>query len=329
MKIGILGAGNIARTMAITINGMTDMTSYAIASRDLEKAQAFAKEFGFEKAYGSYEELVCDEEVELVYIATPHSHHYEHAKLAIKQHKPVLCEKAFMANAKQAKEIFKMAEEEGVFITEAIWTRYLPSRKMIDDIIASGEIGEVKGVTANLGYDIADKERIVKPELAGGALLDVGIYPLTFASMVLGNEIEEICSSCVKFDTGVDAQNSIILKYKNGTMASLQSSALTATEQYGIVYGTKGYLIAENINNVTAIKIYTPEREFVREEKVPEQITGFEYQVAAAKKAISEGKMECEQISHSESIIMMELMDYLRKDWNMIYPFEKPEDLEK
>lgn len=322
MNIGIIGAGRIACNMARTLKGMDDAVSYAIAARDKERAEKFAEEYGFEKAYGSYDELVEDENVELIYIATPHSHHYEHAKLCIEHGKPVLCEKAFMANAKQAKEVIALAEEKGVFITEAIWTRYLPSRFMIDKIIASGEIGEVQSLTANLGYDIKGKQRITDPALAGGALLDVGIYPLTFASMVLGNEIEEVLSACVKFDTGVDAQNSIILKYKNGAMASIQSSALAVTEQYGIVYGTKGYLIAENINNVKCIKVYTPDRKLVREEQVPEQITGFEYQVAAAMKAIREGKLECEEVPHKESIFMMELMDSLRKEWGVVYPFE-------
>ena len=167
------------------------------------------------------------------------------------------------------------------------------------------------------------KERLIDPKLAGGALLDVGIYPLNFASMVLGDDVEETLSSCVKFDSGVDAQNSIILKYKNGSMASIQSSALTGTEQYGMIYGTKGYLIAENINDITAVKVYTPDREFVREITMPEQITGFEYEVRASMKAIREGKLECMEMPHEESIRIMKQMDGLRKDWGIEYPFEK------
>lgn len=322
MKIGILGAGNIAQNMANTLNAMEDAQFYAVGSRSMEKAEKFAKEYGAEKAYGSYEDLVSDPEVELVYIATPHSHHFEHAKLCIENGKPVLCEKAFMANAKQAKEIFELAKEKKVFITEAIWTRYLPSRKMIDDVIASGEIGEITFVTANLGYDIKDVERMQRPELAGGALLDVGIYPLTFISMVLGNEIKEVVSTCTKTATGMDEQNAIILKYDNGVMAMAHSGMLAGTEQYGIVYGTKGYLIAENINNVTGIKVYTKDRKLVREFSVPKQITGFEYQVRASMKAIREGRLECEEIPHEESVIMMELMDRLRADWGVRYPFE-------
>ncbi|MEF9916915.1 MAG: Gfo/Idh/MocA family oxidoreductase [Lachnospiraceae bacterium] len=335
MKIGILGAGLIANKMGYTLSKMEDVTCCAVGARDKKRAEEFAKKHGFQKAYGSYEELVQDDEVELIYIATPHSYHFEHAKLCLNHGKPVLCEKAFMANAEQAEEIFRLSEEKHVFITEAIWTRYMPSRKIIDDIIAKGEIGEVTSVTANLGYDIQDVPRLTDPMLAGGALLDVGIYPLTFASMILGNDIEEIQSCCVKGETGVDVQNSIILKYKNGTLATLHSGMLAATEQYGIVYGTKGYLIAENINNVNKVKIYTPEpkvekngdvpeqiKRIVKEIDMPEQITGFEDQVRASMEAIHNGAIECTQIPHAESLQMMKVMDELRHQWNIVYPFE-------
>ncbi|MEG0227157.1 MAG: Gfo/Idh/MocA family oxidoreductase [Lachnospiraceae bacterium] len=322
MRIGILGAGNIARKMAFTVSQMEDATCYGVAARDCERAEKFAKEYGFQKAYGSYEELVEDPEVELIYIATPHSHHYEHAKLCLQHGKPVLCEKAFMANAKQAEEILSLSEEKKVFITEAIWTRYMPSRKMIDAVIASGEIGEITSVTANLGYDIKDVKRIQDPSLAGGALLDVGIYPLTFVSMILGDEIEEMTSTCTKTATGMDEQNAIILKYPGKKMAMVHSGMLAGTEQYGIVYGTKGYLIAENINNVNRIKIYTPNRELKKELVVPEQITGFEDEVRASMKAIREGQIQCPQMPHKEILTMMKLMDALRAQWGVKYPFE-------
>ena len=189
MKVGILGAGRIAATMAKTLNGMKEAEAYAVASRSPEKAEEFARKNHVEKAYGSYEEMLADEEVELVYIATPHSHHLEHGKLCISYGKPVLCEKSFTANAAQARELLDYAAEKKVFITEAIWTRYMPSRKMIDDIIASGELGEIKMISANLGYELTDKERMLRPDLAGGALLDVGVYTLNFASMVLGTTL--------------------------------------------------------------------------------------------------------------------------------------------
>ena len=154
MKIGILGAGHIAGTLANTMNLMAEVELYAVASRSLEKAQGFANQYGVQKAYGSYKEMVEDPKVELVYIATPHSHHYEHMKLCIEHGKHVLCEKSFTMNSRQAEEVRKMAQEKGVLAAEAIWTRYMPSRKMINDLVESGMIGKVSMLTANLCYVI-------------------------------------------------------------------------------------------------------------------------------------------------------------------------------
>lgn len=322
MKVGIIGAGGIAVTMARTLNQMEDATAYAVASRSLEKAETFAKEHQVEKAYGSYKEMVQDPEVELVYVATPHFHHYECMKLALCYGKPVLCEKAFTANAEQAEEILSIAEEKKLFVGEAMWTRFLPSRKMIDEVISSGEIGQVHMITANLGYDIRMVERLRNPALAGGALLDVGIYPLTFIRMITSAKITSIDTSCVKLETGVDAQNTVTFVFEDGCMATMHSSMLGGTEQAGIVYGDKGYLIAWNINNVSHIQIFDNDRKLLREEKVPAQITGFEYEVRAAMEAIRDGKMECPQMPHRETLYMMRLMDGLRKRWGVRYPFE-------
>ena len=322
MNVGILGAGRIAVTMARTLNGMKEAQCYAVASRNLEKAQKFAADNHVEKAYGSYEEMLSDENVDLVYVATPHSHHLEHAKLCISYGKPVLCEKSFTANAAQARELLDYAAEKKVFITEAIWTRYMPSRKMIDDIIASGELGEIKMLTANLGYELTDKDRMLRPDLAGGALLDVGVYTLNFASMVLGDDVVKMTSECVKTDTGVDGQDAIILTYRDGKLAVLHTGMWADTEQYGIVYGTKGYLIACNINNIDVIRIYAPDRSLIREVKVPEQITGYEYEVLACKRALAAGELECGEMPHAETMRIMEWMDALRKEWGIVYPFE-------
>lgn len=322
MKVGIIGAGGIAVTMAKTLNGMEDAKAYAVASRTLEKAEKFAEKNQVEKAYGTYEEMFADPEVELVYIATPHSHHYQYMKMALEYGKPVLCEKAFTANAKQAEEIIRISEEKGIFVGEAMWTRFLPSRKMIDEIIRSGEIGKIHMITANLGYDIKEVERLRKPELAGGALLDVGIYPLTFIRMIEEAKIRSMETSCVKLETGVDSQNAATFVFEDGCMASMHSSMLGGTEQAGIVYGEKGYLIAWNINNIDKIQVYDNERKLIREMNVPEQITGFEYEVRAAMEAIHQGKTESPQMPHSETLYMMNLMDQMREKWGIRYPFE-------
>lgn len=322
MNIGILGAGNIAVAMAKTLNGMEGVTCYAVASRSIEKASTFAKEHGFVKAYGSYLEMVQDDEVELVYIATPHSHHYEHARLCIEHGKPVLCEKAFTINAEESIALFKLAEEKKVFITEAIWTRYMPSRKLIDEVIKSNLIGNVATLTANLGYPIEKVERITEPSLAGGALLDLGVYPINFALMAFGTDIERIDSSAILSEKGVDLQNSMTITYKDGKMAVLNSSAKVAISRQGVIAGDKGYMIVENINNCEAINVYNTQHELIKQIEIPAQITGYEYEVAASIKAIKEGKLECEEMPHEETIRVMRIMDELRKAWGVVYPQE-------
>lgn len=322
LRVGILGAGKIAGIMARTLREMENVQAWAVASRERERAEEFARTYGIERAYGSYEELVEDPAVDLIYVATPHSHHVEHCLLCIEHGKPVLCEKAFTANAAQARQVLARAEERGVFLTEAIWTRYMPSRRMIDDLIGEGALGEVVSLTANLGYPLTHVERIMEPALAGGALLDIGIYPLNFASMVLGDEVEDVTSACVKTSTGVDAQSSIVLRYRDGKMATLHTTVLAATEQYGIIYGTKGYLIAHNINNIDRISLFGPDRSLRREITVPKQITGYEYEVEACRRALETGALECPEMPHAQTLRMMEQMDALRWDWGVRYPFE-------
>ncbi|QNM05856.1 Gfo/Idh/MocA family protein [Qiania dongpingensis] len=324
MKVGILGAGNIANQMAEAVCGLRgkQVEAYAVASRDHARAKAFADKYGIKKAYGSYEELVNDGEVDLIYVATPHSHHYEHMKLCLNHGKAVLCEKAFTVNAAQAREICALSEEKGILAAEAIWTRYMPSRKMIDEIIADGAIGKVRSLSANLCYVIHHVPRLKDPALAGGALLDVGVYTLNFASMVFGDDIKTMASAAVLTDAGVDEQNSIILTYEDGRMAYLYSGMSVQSDREGIINGDKGYIKVQNINNCEYIRVYGLDRELKAEYKVPEQINGYEYEVLACQEALKNGAVECPQMPHSETIRIMEWMDELRASWGVVYPCE-------
>lgn len=322
LKIGIMGAGGIASVLAETMVLMPDVCLYGVASRSKEKAEKFAARYSIEKAYGSYEEMVKDPEIQLVYIATPHSEHCKNAKLCLEHGKHVLCEKSFAANFGQAEEMITLAEEKNLLITEAMWVRYMPMAETLKEILASGVIGEPMTLTANLGYLIADRPRLLNPELAGGALLDVGVYTLSFASLVFGDEISEIKSSVIKTDTGVDAQNSMTLIYPGGKMAVLNSSLRVLSDRQGIVYGTKGFLVVENINNFESIRVYDSKRKLVGTYERPEQISGYEYQIEASKKAIEDGKIECSQMTHHTTLSVMKVMDELRRQWGIRYPFE-------
>ena len=323
MKIGIIGAGNIAGTMATTLQQLKGTECYAIASRDIARARAFADKYGFEKAYGSYSDMLSDPYVELVYIATPHSHHYDHIKMCLNHGKHVLCEKAFCANAAQAEEVLYMAEERGLLLAEAIWTRYMPMRGLINKVLKSGIIGNPTSLSANLGYPLITKSRLVRPELAGGALLDLGVYVLNFASMVFGDGIDSIAANCVKLDSGVDAQENIMLTYRDGKMASLYATMLAQTDRRGLINGTNGYIEIENINNYEMVRVFNLERKIVAEYTAPTQITGYEYEVQSVMRAIREGKIECPEMPHAQILRMMQLMDSIRSAWGIEYPFEK------
>ena len=323
MKLAILGPGRIAEIVAPTLAALPEIECYAVASRTPGKAEAFAKKFGFSKVYTNYKEMVSDPEVELVYITTPHSLHYEQMKFCLEHGKHVICEKAFTINAEQARKIRDLAAEKGLYVAEAIWTRYMPSRKMIDDVIASGIIGSVNTLTANLSYNVAHKERLIFPELAGGALLDIGIYGLNFALMHFGDDIAKIESTAWRTVTGVDGMETITIFYKNGRMAVLTHSIYCRSDRKGIIHGEKGYIVVENINNPQSISVYDADDNLLQYQEVPQQISGYEYEFQEAVRCIREGKTEADSMPLEKTVQVLEIMDSLRKKWGVIYPQER------
>jgi predicted dehydrogenase len=236
-------------------------------------------------------------------------------KLCADYGKAMLCEKALTVNAKEAKEALNYAKEKGVLAAEAMWVRYMPMTQTLKKLIFDKRIGEVVGITANLGYSIMHKERILRPELGGGALLDLGVYTLNFATTVLGDDVKKIDSTVVMHETGVDKQEFVTLTYDNDVVASLYNTAMTISDRAGIIYGTEGYIVTDNINNYEAFHIYNQKHELEETIKRPEQITGFEYQVAACKRALESGALECEEMPHEHSIKIMEIIDEIKKQW--------------
>ena len=322
MKVGIIGTGWIAEKAAITLNGLTDCEAYAVGSRRLETAEAFAAKWSIKKAYGSYTELIADPDVDLVYVGTPHSHHFDVTKEAIMAGKPCLVEKAFMANARQTREILDLARQRSVFVAEAIWTRYQPAVGIVRKLIADGRIGEPHLVTATLGYSMGDKPRIMRPDLCGGALLDLGVYALNFVRMFCDSDIASIDGTCVKSDTGMDLTNAITIILKDGILANIQSSAQCVGDNIGVIAGTEGNLIIDNINNPQTITVNGPDRTYVETIHVPQQITGYEYQFLACRDALAEGLLEPREMPHDETLYIMQLMDDLRRKWGVRYPMD-------
>ena len=324
MKVGILAAGGIAEKMADTLNNLhhSEIELYAVGSRSLERAQAFAHKYHMPVAYGSYEELAQDPQVDLIYIASPHSEHHHHAMLCLKHRKALLVEKSFTANAAMAKQVLDYAKEQQTLVTEAIWTRYMPSRAIIAQALKEGKIGTPHSIQANLGYPIAHKERIFKPELAGGALLDLGVYPINFAMMFFGHELATVTGTCVKNELGIDFIDNITLVFKDGKMASLHATAFGPTDRNGIIYGDKGYMVVTNINNPEKVEIFDTDHKLVEELPLPQQVSGYEYQVIDCLEALKAGKLECDAMSHQETLEVMHVMDQLRQQWDITYPFE-------
>ncbi len=323
MKVGVLGAGSIASTVSKTLIRTPGIECRAVGSRNQTKADAFAAEHGFEKAYGSYEALLDDPQVELVYIATPHSYHAQWMLAAMEKGKAVLCEKAFTVNASQARQVKAYSEAHGVFAAEAIWPRYMPSRAVIRQTIESGMIGEIKALTANLAYPVIGNARMADPNLAGGALLDVGVYGINFALTYFGTEIERIETAAKMTDRGVDEMETITLFYKNGRMASITAGMTSRSDRKGIFYGDKGYIIVENINNPESVSVYDTNDRLLSHVDTPCGITGYEYEFLECAKALEAGRTESWSMPLAESVKMMEIMDAVRDKWGLVYPFEK------
>ena len=221
--------------------------------------------------------MIADPDVDLVYVGTPHSHHYDVTREALLAGKPCLVEKAFMANLREAKEIVELAHQRHVFLAEAIWTRYQPAVGIVRNLISTGRIGTPRMVTATLGYSMGNKERIMRPDLCGGALLDLGVYALNFVRMFFSADIVKMESLCVKSQTGMDLTNAISLVLADGMLCNLQSSAACVGDNIGVIAGTEGNLIIDNINNPQTITVNGPDRTFVETIHVPQQITALQF----------------------------------------------------
>lgn len=322
-KVGIIGAGWIAEKMAEALASLEDYCVYAIASRSIGKATEFAGRWNIPKAYGSYEDMVKDNDVDLVYIATPHSHHFPHAMLALNAGKPVLVEKAFTANAAEAEELIETARSKGLFITEAIWTRYMPLSHKVKEIMESGIIGKPRVITATLCYMMEFKERILRPDLCGGALLDLGVYALNFARMYFGTDIVRTVSNCHMGPTGIDLQECISLSYADGKMANLQAGTLCLNDRQGIINGTEGYIRVDNINCPEVVEVYRNYELVERYVKPEDMVNGYEYQVIEARRCIEAGLPESPMMPHQETLDIMKQMDGLRKEWGVVYPMDR------
>ncbi|HKL72738.1 MAG TPA: Gfo/Idh/MocA family oxidoreductase [Candidatus Onthovivens sp.] len=333
MNIGFIGCGKMAAKAAETLVYLNEKyTLYGCAATDYSRAEEFREQFSFKKAYKTYEELVNDKEIEIIYISTIISKHFEQIKLALNNNKHVLCEKAFCLNAVETNEVIALAKEKNLFLAEAIWTRYMPSRKIIEDLLKENTIGKPYLIEANLGYPIKRHERIREPEMGGGSLLDVGVYPLNFSLMFFGNNYKKINTEALMSIKGVDEINIINLVYGD-KMALLHSTMNGFTSRSGYIYGENGYLEIQNINNPERINVYQKIAsgsksanenifELAKSIKITNDFNGYEYEFIETYESIKKGLKENPSMPLSETLKVMKLCDKCRKKWKMTYPSE-------
>ena len=325
LKIGIIGAGNIAKTfIEAVVKGNIDVTLEAIASRDISKAIEYKNLYPFKKAYGSYQDLYNDLEVDLIYVATPHSFHFEQMLDILNHNKHIICEKPFTLNSKQAEIVFSKAKEKKLFVMEALWTRFLPTIKDLKEHINNGIIGEIKKVEANFCFktNLDKNHRLRNLSLGGGALLDLGVYTITFANLFLGKP-ESISSKVVKDEqTGVDIDEEIIFNYEDNKSAILNSSIIKDMPSVGVIYGEKGYVKVENFHQTELAIIYNNDNEVIKSIERPHIVNGFEYEILSAIDSIENGRIEDPHIPHSDTIEILKQMDHIRQSWSLIYPQE-------
>ena len=322
IRWGIAGLGRIATKFAAAIENVDCAELAAVGSRTKEKAEEFAKVYGIESAFGSYEEMASSDKVDAVYIATPHPMHVSCAMLFLEAKKHVLCEKPLCVNAAQAIKLKECAQRNGVFLMEAMWTRFLPAIKEIQRLISDGEIGEVSGIRADFCCAITpDSERkIFKNDMAGGSLLDVGVYGLHFSSIFLGEEPEEI-SSVAKIGYGVDLHTNVLLKYKSGAISSISSAIDMRKPSEAYIYGTRGYIYVPTFYGATDFYICKGE-EKLHVEKPPIG-AGFEEEIYEACHCIAAGKTESDILPLDKTIKILTQMDLIRSQIKLEYPFDK------
>jgi predicted dehydrogenase len=319
---GILGPGGIARAFAKDLNFIQGHTIAAVGSRSLENAQKFAETFGG-TAYGSYEELVGDPTVDAIYVATPHPAHHDNVILALNAGKPVLCEKPFAVNAKEAQAMVDAAARNSVALMEAMWARFLPHFTKVREIVDSGVLGPILSIHADHGQRLADQgiTRLIEPDLAGGALLDLGIYPVSFAHMILGNPAH-INSKAVMTEKGVDAQTSMIFTYDSGAQAVLTTTMVEQTPCRAVVAGLNGWLeIDRTFYNPAAMRVVLNDGTVT---EYPNTYTGhgLREQAETFKQLVRSGKLESEILTWADTVDIMKSLDTVREQIGLKYPFE-------
>jgi predicted dehydrogenase len=326
LRWGIIGPGKIARPFCEGIQRLPDARVTAVGSRSPDRAAGFADAFNIPGRHGSYEELVRDPDVDAVYIATPHPMHRDCMLLAIRAGKPVLCEKPFTVNAAEARQVVTAARAAGVFVMEAMKTRFFPAMRQIRDRVAAGDIGEPRLLQADFGFRAGfdPAGRLFDPALGGGALLDVGVYCVSLASLFFGGGPEQVTGLAHLGETGVDEQAAMVLGYSGGRLAVLSTAIRTSTANEVTLFGTEGWIrIHRSAWGPRAYTLYRAGQKDGELVEVPTDGNGFDYEADEVARCLRAGTQESDLMPLDETVQVMETMDRLRAQWGLRYPMEE------
>ncbi len=320
---GILGTGFIARKFAQALITLPNTQLLAIGSRHQHSAREFGKKFKVPRVYASYHELVSDPDVAVVYIATPHPFHCRDSLMSLKNGKAVLCEKPFTLNAQEAQRLINLARQNQLFLMEAMWIRFTPLLQKIKGLVQADKIGDVRLIQSDFGYRFPwqPEHRALNPHLGGGALLDMGIYPISLTSFIMEQAPQTILSKAHLGDTTIDEQAAMLFQYEQGQMALLSCAVRTRTAQISYIYGTQGY-----------IKIFGPWWQLKKAHLIinddtkiidePFQGNGYQYQAVEVNQCLRRGAQESDTMPLDETLVIMETMDKIRNQWGFKYPME-------
>lgn len=319
---GILGTGGIAHKFATGLTALSDVEIAAVGSRKQESADKFAAQYNIPRRYASYEALANDPDIDAIYVSTLHNLHCENTLLCLNAGKPVICEKPFAINRDQAQRMVKLARDKKVFLMEAMWTRYLPTLVRTREIIAAGTIGEVRMVTADFGFrtSVNAEGRLFNPQNGGGALLDVGIYPVSLASMLLGTPAT-ISTAAHLGITGVDEQSAYLFGYAGGQIAMLSSATRTNTAHEARIYGTEGRISIPDWWHARGLTLSVngkPDEVM----DIPFDGNGYNYEAAELARCVRAGKLESDVMPLNETLAIIGTLDAIRAQWGLKYPME-------
>lgn len=325
IRWGILGTGFIAdlQTRDLNDNGFTVQ---AVGSRSLDSSKAFAGQHGVPTAHGSYEELVADPDVDVIYIATPHPFHHANALLALNAGKHVLVEKSFTMNAREAREIVDLAASKGLVALEAMWTRFLPHMVRLREIIEAGTIGQVRKVVASHNQSLPQdpSHRLNDPALGGGALLDLGIYPISFAFDILGGTPDSIQASAALTATGVDRQTAAIFNYARGAQAIIDCELDAASANRALVIGTEGWIDIEHTwYNPVPFTVHAVDGSVVERYEQPVNSRGMQFQAAELERLVAAGETAGTTLPPEETVAIMAAMDEIRRQIGLSYSTDR------